>query len=294
MVAPQTSVPEGGPPRRRRSTIPRLPYSILRVLGSPITRFLTSESVRRTALGRRIYMRLYLFGKNRAESREQEWFRQRLRQGMTVIDMGANVGFYTMLFAEIVGERGKVHAFEPDPFCHRILSDRIRKLTVQNVRLEAAALGSIDGDVTFHCSRRDRAENRVHPFDRAVAVDIVRVPQIRFDDYCRRHGIEEIDAVKMDVEGAEVSVLEGMRERLATRPPSWMWIEFSPDQLRVAGASSEAFWEALIGSGYCCYAVDRQGRAHRIRDTSAFSDAHAHGDTNIWAVHRAQPQPQEV
>lgn len=250
--------------------------------------------LRRAALCRRAYARMYLFGKRLAEKREQQLFRRFLRPGMTIVDIGANVGFYTVHFSRLVQAGGAVYAFEPDPFGSGILRDRLRTLAVQNVHVERAALGEAEGEATLYCSKRDRAENRVYPFDPSVPVETVQVPVYSLDAYCRAHHIDRIDAVKMDVEGAEVSVLRGMREIMATSPPARMLIEFSPGQLRGAGTSPEAFWQALAGAGYDFYSIHAGGQVRKIWDTPAFTDAHAKGDTNIWAVHRARKEPVSV
>jgi FkbM family methyltransferase len=266
-------------------------FPILGKIENLLTRMFLCEPVRRTALGRRLYKRMYLFGKGLAEKQEVQLFRRHLRPGMTIVDMGANIGFYTVLFSTLVGERGAVYAFEPDPFCSGILRDRIRVLPIQNVHVETAALGEGECKATLYCSKRDRAENRVYPFDSSVPVETVQVPMLGLDMYCSNNRIDRIDAVKIDVEGLEVSALRGMRDIMGKSPPAWMFIEFSPVQLRGAGASSEAFWQVLAGDGYICYFLNDQGQLRKISDTPAFTKAHARSESNIWAVHHTQPQP---
>jgi FkbM family methyltransferase len=234
------------------------------------------------------YTSLRLLHKRLTEQRELRYFREHLRPGMTIVDAGANVGFYTSQFSRLVGERGSVYAFEPDPFCAAILDRRFRRLTPANVRVEHAALGEAAGNVTLYCSLRDRAESRVHPFDLAVPVEEVRVPALRLDDFCCDRGLDRLDVVKIDVEGAELAVLRGMRGLMASRPPPWMLVEFSPRHLRSAGESPEAFWTAFAERGYEFYLLAEEGRAERICDTGAFSEAHSRGAINVVAVHRPQ------
>jgi FkbM family methyltransferase len=270
-------------------TVPHNP--IQETIGHFVTRFMMQRPVRATAVGRHTYAKMYLFGKHLAERREETLFQRHVREGMTVVDMGANVGFYTEQFSRLVGPEGKVYAFEPDPFCAEILRDRSRAFRLDNVRVESAALGSRGGEATLFCSKRDRAENRTHPLDPGVPVEPVRVPVLALDDYCRSSGLDRIDAVKMDVEGDEVHVLRGMEGVMATTPPAWMFVEFCPAQLRGAGSTPEEFWDLLAQRGYRSYSIEDRGCLQRIRDTPAFTASHARSFTNIWTVHRAHPEP---
>jgi FkbM family methyltransferase len=260
-------------------------------IGHFVTKLMMRKAVRRTAFGRRTYARMYLVGKAFAERRERLFFRRHLRPGMTVVDMGANVGFYTVQFSKLVGASGSVYAFEPDPLCRDILRHRVGSLPSHNVRVESAALGEAEGEAILYCSNRDRAENRTYPFEPGVPVETERVRVSSLDAYCDAHAVGRIDAIKIDVEGAEVSVLRGMRGIMATNPPAWMFIEFCPVQLLAAGATAEAFWETLDGDAYDCYSLDHAGLARKIDDTASFTSQHAESFTNIFAVHRTQPQP---
>ncbi len=270
-------------------TVPHSP--IQEKIGHFVTRLMMRAPVRATAVGRRTYARMYLAGKHFAERSELALFRRHLMPGMTVVDMGANVGFYTAQMSRRVGPTGKVYAFEPDPFCAELLRERARRLRLTNVLVENFALGAQEGEATLFCSNRDRAENCTHVLEPAVPVETIRVPVTSLDAYCRDHRIEPIDALKMDVEGDEVSTLRGMRGIMTRRPPAWMFIEFSPAQLRRAGSSPEEFWELLAGYGYRPHSIEPRGELRAIRDTRAFTELQARSFTNIWAVHRGQPQP---
>lgn len=244
------------------------------------------RAIRRSAFGRRTYARMYLVGKTLAERRERLFLRRHLRPGMTVVDMGANVGFYTVLFSRMVGATGAVYAFEPDPLCSGILRDRVGGLPSQNVRVEPTALGESEGQATLYCSNRDRAENRTYPFAAGVPVETEPVRVQSLDGYCETHAVGHIDAIKMDVEGAEVAVLRGMRHILAESPPAWMFIEFCPQQLSGADASAGEFWDVLRGSGYDSHALDDTGQPRRIRDEGAFTRLYRDSCTNVFSVHR--------
>ncbi len=238
------------------------------------------------ALGRRLYTNLYLLGKRLGEAPEQRLFEAHVAPGMTVVDIGANVGFYTEVFSGLVGAAGRVYAFEPDPFCSAVLRDRVRSFPVPNVRVETLAIGDANGTATFYSSGRDRAESRTHPFDASVPSETFEVPVVTLDSWCEANQISRVDVVKIDVEGAEVRALQGMRRLIARSAPAGMFIEFSPTQLRGAGASAETFWELLAELGYVPHALDDGGRLTPIEDTRAFSESYGEGHANIWAVRK--------
>lgn len=259
------------------------PNSPLLRIGKIVTRVMLSPPLRRFALAQRAYATLYLTGKWLAERREREFFRQHLTPGMVVLDIGANVGFYTTLFSRLVGEAGHVYALEPDPFSFDILARRVRRPRFRNVTTDQLALGDREGTTTLFCSMVNRADNRTHPSHEGVPVERVVVPLTTLDAFCARRGIDRIDVVKMDVQGAEVAVFHGMRRTVERCRPQWMFLEFAPADLRGAGTSPEEFWGVLQGYGYTPYALDERCRPLPIADRALFTQQHADWYTNVWA-----------
>jgi FkbM family methyltransferase len=254
---------------------------IVHRLGRLITRVLLAPGRRDLPLVRSLYTRFYVLGKTLAEPRERRFFRQQVEPGMVVFDVGANVGFYTLLLAARVGPAGRVHAFEPDPLSFGILSRRAARRP--NVEIHQTAVGDHTGSITLFTNRSNRADNRVHPSLGAETAEAVEVPLTTLDDYCAARGIDRIDAVKMDIQGAEVAALAGFRQTLARLRPRWMLIEFSPEHLRGAGSSPEEFWAILDELGFEPWGFDDSGRAFRIADTAAFSREYEEGYTDVWA-----------
>jgi FkbM family methyltransferase len=254
---------------------------LIHKIGAPFTRALLSPRLRGSALGRGLYTRLYLLGKSLAERREVRFLREQVEPGMVVLDVGANVGFYTLLLADRVGPTGRVHAFESDPLSFGILQGRAAGRP--NVEITQTAVGDHAGTITLYTNRSNRADNRVHPSLGSETAEAIEVPLATLDDHCAARGIERIDAVKMDIQGAEVSALAGFRKTIARLKPRWMLIEFSPEHLRGAGSSPEAFWAILGELGYEPWGVEENGEAFRIGDLGAFSRQYADGYTDVWA-----------
>ncbi len=88
---------------------------LVRRLGRLATRVLLAPGFRDLPGVRALYARLYVLGKTLAEPRERRFLREQTEPGMVIFDVGANIGFYTLLLAKRVGPTGRVHAFEPDP-----------------------------------------------------------------------------------------------------------------------------------------------------------------------------------
>ena len=253
-------------------------------LGGVVTRALLAPSVRGLRPARALYARLYALGKVLAEPRERRFFREQVEPGMVVFDVGANLGFYSLLFSDLVGPSGRVHAFEPDPLSFGFLRDRATPARHRNVEVTPAAAGDHTGTVTLFCSGTNRADNRIHAsHEPGGTAETVEVPLITLDDYCTERGIDRIDAVKMDVQGAEVAALAGFRKTVSRVRPRWLFIEFSPKHLRSAGSSPEAFWEILNELGFEPWGFDEAGRPSPVEDTAAFSRRHEDGYTDVWA-----------
>lgn len=253
-------------------------------LGRIVTRALLSPALRGMRPARALYAALYLWGKRIAEPRQRQFFAAQVEPGMVVFDVGANLGFYTTLLADLVGLSGRVHAFEPDPLSFGILARRTAKRA--NVESHQTAVGDHTGSITLYCHRSNRADNRVHPSLGEETAEAVEVPLTTLDDYCAARGISRIDAVKIDVQGAEVAVLAGFERALARTRPRWLLIEFSPAHLRAAGSSPEAFWTILDALGFDPWGFGNDGRAFPIDDTVELSRRYEAGYTDLWARRR--------
>lgn len=156
-----------------------------------------------------------------SECRFMECF---LREGMMVLDIGAHHGFYTLLASFKVGSSGTVIAFEPSTRERRKLLWHLRINRCKNVRVEPLALANSNGEAElFVVEGRDTGCNSLRMPKVNETVRPVRVPLMRLDDYLQRNGIERVDFIKMDVEGAELEVLKGAVQLLQCKPrPIWL------------------------------------------------------------------------
>lgn len=141
------------------------------------------------------------------ELRTTEFFLDLLHEGSTVIDVGANVGYFTLLAAKLVGDSGTVLAFEPEPTCFSLLSRSVQKNGFRNVKPFPQCVSDIDGEQTLHLSvTRNKG---LHSISRDLGGQTIRVPSTRLDTIGKAQGLRSVDLLKIDAEGAEPEVLKG-------------------------------------------------------------------------------------
>jgi FkbM family methyltransferase len=133
---------------------------------------------------------------------EQRFLTRYLKVGDVVIDVGANVGFLTLLSSTIVGRCGRVYAFEPHPRVYRYLEGNVVLNRAENVRMFNVAVGELDGIVGFSDNKKDDDRNAV-----VCGESFIMVPARRLDQF--DFGGDHISLLKIDCEGYEKFVLEG-------------------------------------------------------------------------------------
>jgi FkbM family methyltransferase len=190
------------------------------------------------------------------ERAERIFYLEYLREGMTVFDVGANVGELTLLFSRFVGASGSVHAFEPSARGFERLESVCRAASLRNVRLNRLALAEADGPVSLHVYDDDylswntRALRPLEDYGIDVKpLAVEEVPATTADLYCERSGVAEIDLLKVDVEGAEFQVLVGARRLLDERRVRCVTFEFGQTTFDM-GNSPERIGAYLRDVGY--------------------------------------------
>jgi FkbM family methyltransferase len=175
------------------------------------------------------------------------FLRKVLRPGGTVFDVGANIGYLTAIAASLVGRTGYVHAFEPVPELYRRL-ERLKALNPQfNIRLSKQAAGAKSDWLDLSLSRDGNLGwNTLVPgfMTEEQSSGQLRVEVVPLDQYLAEQGIERLDFVKIDVEGYEFPVLQGLRYALKHLRPVVL-CEIAPGAYPVVGHTIEEF-EAFL------------------------------------------------
>lgn len=174
---------------------------------------------------------------------EYEAFRADVRPGDTVLDVGANIGAYSVLFAVWVGQHGHVVAFEPAPEPYRALQDVLRRNDVADrVTALQQAVSAAEGVGSFAADGVDGA-------NRLSSRGTVEVRTTSIDAVCRRLALRP-GLIKIDAEGAELDVLRGARRTIAAAGPDLrLYVEMHPHLWAQFGASLEALESELAVQG---------------------------------------------
>ncbi|MGH9028611.1 MAG: FkbM family methyltransferase [Acidimicrobiales bacterium] len=161
------------------------------------------------------------------------WLTEFISPGWTVVDGGANIGYFTTLFSRCVGPAGRVVAFEPDPINFQYLLRNLKTNHCENVEPIHAALSDESGTATF-TPDRFLAEGHLVATRNASSRSLI-VPTVRLEDFLRTRRLASVRLVKLDVEGGEVPALRGMAGVLEWGDDPRVVFECSPRALARAG-----------------------------------------------------------
>ena len=173
-----------------------------------------------------------------------EMFRKVVREGDIVVDLGANIGYFTLLASRLVGKEGKVYAFEPEPANYGLLIKNIEINGYRNIIPVQKVVFNTSGTVKLFIDGRDAGGHRICKYDDDKAQSI-EIESVTLDDYFRDKG-HPINVIKMDIEGAETAALLGMNRIIRENENLKIFAEFAPYLMERMGYSAEEFARKLI------------------------------------------------
>ena len=196
------------------------------------------------------------------EIRETRLVRRLLRHGDTFVDVGANIGWFTLVAARCVGQGGRVIAFEPSSPVFAQLERNVALNAAPNVMLERLALSHSCGTALLSNAAPGNGGTRHITVGDRRPDDVVgeSVATMTFDAYVKSTGLERIRLIKIDVEGAEFDVLSGMRGALERRACDYVIIEVEDGRLVQEGRSSMELLRFLSECGYALSSIGLFGR----------------------------------
>lgn len=176
---------------------------------------------------------------------------QHLKPGMTVVDLGAHLGFFSLVAARCVGSLGRVYAFEPQPELYDLMLKNVEANGFQDIiRPVKKAVSNVQGSPVF--IYLEAKDNREASFYRTpeVGSESIAVDVTTLDAFFAAEGWPPVHLIKMDIEGAEKLALEGMRELSARNPELNLIMEFNPGTQLAADVAPEELFKTLEGLGF--------------------------------------------
>ena len=214
--------------------------------------------------------------------RDERAFAQRfLKPGDVFVDVGANIGLYSVLAAEFVGDQGRVISFEPSRRTYLRLLENFRRNQLQNVDSVNAALSDVSGTTRLYAGGPEMdAWNSLSQSANGPAPEAEEVSTTTWDEYSGQHALDDrVTLMKIDVEGWETAVLRGARRALGGQKAPILQVEFCEENARAAGSSCSDLEGAILELGYQLYeyrAVDNS--------LSVVSRENRNDDCNLYAV----------
>lgn len=206
---------------------------------------------------------LYIF--RDYESEEVVLLANKLAEGMTFIDIGANSGYFTIIASNLVGPSGKVIAFEPSPENIRLLSNNVKANVLTNVEVVDYAICESSKGLVLHLSSINPGDHRTyesadnHLTNAGRSRMKIQVKGISLDEYLVSNE-SRIDAIKMDIQGAEYDALQGMHDTIMNNESILLMTEYWPHGLKLAGCSPRRFLDVLTYHGFRLFTATGQGQ----------------------------------
>jgi FkbM family methyltransferase len=186
------------------------------------------------------------------ESESWHVMRESLPVGGTFVDVGAQIGYYSLKAAQVVGPAGHVIAIEPNPETLQILNGNVQASNPHIVSVAPVACSDKEDMLEFFASAEANTGESSFSKANASQSGVTHSYKVRarpLDDVVRESGVTRVDVIKIDVEGAEYLVLQGSRETLAKFKPAVL-VEIIDHQLKEMGSSAEQVRQFFREHGY--------------------------------------------
>lgn len=185
------------------------------------------------------------------EGYETKFVKNIVKKGDNILVLGANIGYWTCLLAELVGNTGRVFAFEPSPYNFEFLKKNVDVNGYRNVTLEQKAVADKNYKTLLYLSDTTM-DNRI--YDTHKNRKSVEVEVIRLDDYFKNLDVS-IDFVKSNIQGADFAAIQGMSELLKKSRNVKLIVEFQPITDEEFGYDTKEFIEFLENEGFKFYDI---------------------------------------
>jgi FkbM family methyltransferase len=193
-------------------------------------------------------------------------FEKYIKRESHVLDLGANIGYYSILAALVTGPNGKVFAFEPEKNNADLLLKNSKENNLQNIQLCNYVVSDKDGSIDFYINPENFGDHSVakNTYKRCYNIqNEFRVPiklnSIKLDNFFSIEEFRKIDLIKMDIQGSESKAIKGMESLLQEHRPVIL-MEYSPAHIYSAGSSPFEIFAFIENYSYIPYKIIDKGQ----------------------------------
>jgi FkbM family methyltransferase len=204
-----------------------------------------------------------------------------VKEGQTFVNIGANIGYFTLILSHIVGQKGRGYSFEPDPTNFSYLKRNIELNGYENIVLEQRAVGDIAGTTYLYLNNKgNQGDHRTWKGEENREKTIINITTL--NNYFR--GIDlKVDFIKMDIQGAEALALKGMSDILSVNKDIKILMEFWPWGLIGCGSDLIEMIQNLKDQGFHFYDILKEGKLKEIyKDELKGYSGRYISHKNIW------------
>ena len=218
------------------------------------------------------------------ENTEINLFRKYLKPNLVVVDIGANIGYYTIIAGKHIGPEGQVFAYEPEDRNYSLLKKNIEANGLANTIPIKIGLSKNHSICKLYLDENNKGRHSL-AFKKNKEESTIETDTL--DNSLKQHGSPKVDIIKMDIEGAEFLALDGMRETIKRSPYLIIFTEFYPKAIIALGGDPLTYLKKLIEFGFSISVIDEDsGQITPILNTEQFMQNFPGGESfkNIFAV----------
>lgn len=219
-----------------------------------------------------LYKPLYKSFKDKQDAFEIDLLKKHVQKNDVVLDIGANIGYYATLLSNLVGEKGKVHCFEPDATNFGHLKNATSRIS--NITLTNKAVGPKTEKLTIYTSKNLNVDHRTYKpeeYDQELEIDAISI-----DDYLGNN--LRVDVIKIDIQGFEMQAIQGMKKTLGFNEHVKIISEFWPYGLNKAGSSVTEYFNFLSSLGFTSFLLEKNSlkklHLEQVRSLESLGEEH--------------------
>lgn len=218
------------------------------------------------------------------EEFESELFKKNIKEGDIILDVGAHIGYYTLIASKYVGKNGQVFAFEPDSKNFGLLEKNIKENKLKNVILVNKPVTRKGGKIKLYLNKKNTGDHRI--YNSKDGRESIVINSVSLDDFFKDFK-KRISLIKMDIQGAELEAISGGLSLIKNNPNIKIFIEFWPMGLKLNHSQPYKLLELLNNLRFKFYQIDEEDKKIEIINPSKLLKlypSNSENYTNLYCV----------